>query len=37
VKLLVDLDFAKVSMEAAAENFEEAVRVQSRVKKKMAD
>jgi hypothetical protein len=29
VKLSVDLDFAKVSMEAAAENVEEAVSVQS--------
>jgi hypothetical protein len=37
VKLSMDLDFAKVLMEAAAENFEEVVRVQSRVKREMAD
>jgi hypothetical protein len=33
----VDLDFAKVLMKAAAENFEEAVRVQSPVKREMID
>jgi hypothetical protein len=36
-KLSVDLDFAKVSMEAMVEKFEEVVRVQSRVKREMAD